>query len=102
MIGTKVSHRQTARRTPPGAVALEAKGLTVFDATGRELVDHLDISVRHGEILGLFGLLGSGVIEATMALFGAWRGTVSGEHCGGWKGRLDRLAGRRGGTAALA
>ena len=78
MVGTKGSHRQTARRIPPGAVALEAKGLTVFDATGRELVDNLEISVRHGEILGLFGLLGSGVIEATMALFGAWRGTVSG------------------------
>ena len=78
MVGTKGSHRQTARRIPPGAVALEAKGLTVFDATGRELVDNLEISVRHGEILGLFGLLGSGVIEATMAMFGAWRGTVSG------------------------
>ncbi len=78
MIGAAVSHRQTSRRGCAGALALEAKDLSVCDVGGRELVNGLDISVRHGEILGLFGLLGSGVIEATMALFGAWRGTVSG------------------------
>ncbi len=78
MIGVKGSQRQIGRHAKSGAVAFEAKGLSVFDGAGRELVDHLDISVRHGEALGLFGLLGSGVIEATMALFGAWRGKVSG------------------------
>jgi ABC-type sugar transport system ATPase subunit len=78
MIGRTASHRLASRVANPGEVALEATGLCVIDATGRELVSRLDISVRHGEILGLFGLLGSGVIEATMALFGAWRDVVSG------------------------
>lgn len=58
--------------------ALEARELTVFDYIGRELVRHVSLSVRHGEVLGLFGLLGSGVVETTMALFGAWRGESSG------------------------
>ena len=80
MIGTGVAHGNvTARNTLAGGVALEARDLCVFDASGREVVSHLDIEVRHGEVLGLFGLLGSGVIETTMALFGAWRGKVSGE-----------------------
>jgi ABC-type sugar transport system ATPase subunit len=49
-----------------------------LDPAGRELVSQLDIAVRHGEIMGLFGLLGSGVVEAVMALFGAWHGETSG------------------------
>ena len=78
MIGANPSHRQANRKARIGIVALESKGLCVFDASGRELVSRLDLSICHGEIVGLFGLLGSGVNEATMALFGAWRGTVSG------------------------
>ena len=80
MIGTSVAHGNApARNTLASGVALEARDLCVFDPGGREVVSHLDIEVRHGEVLGLFGLLGSGVIETTMALFGAWRGKVSGE-----------------------
>src|SRR6202043_2844430 len=43
-----------------------------------ELVSQLNIAVRRGEIMGLFGLLGSGVVETVMALFGAWHGDMSG------------------------
>jgi ABC-type sugar transport system ATPase subunit len=78
MIGSGVSQGHTDRQANAGEVALEARDLVVFDPNGRELVSHLDISVRHGEILGLFGLLGSGVVETTMALFGAWRERFSG------------------------
>jgi len=78
MVGANLSHRPAMRSPRTGAIALETKDLTVSDSSGREVVDRLDLSIRHGEIVGLFGLLGSGVIEATMALFGAWRGGVSG------------------------
>ena len=78
MIGANVSHDRTGRVASPGGVAMEARDLSVFDQNGREIVSHLQLLLRHGEILGLFGLLGSGVIETTMALFGAWRGKVSG------------------------
>ncbi len=80
MIGMTAVHGGTAaREAVTGEVALAACDLCVFHPDGREVVSHLDIEVRHGEVLGLFGLLGSGVIETTMALFGAWRGKVSGE-----------------------
>ena len=78
MIGTTVAHRQASRAADIGSVALDAEGLSVFDVGDRDLVSRLDRTIRHGEILGLFGLLGSGVIEATMAMFGAWRGAVYG------------------------
>ena len=64
----------------PGAVALEATDLTVADPADptRLRVDRVSLQAAHGEILGLFGLLGAGCIEAALALYGAWPGTVSG------------------------
>ncbi len=80
MIGAGVARGgAAARNAKTGGVALAARDLCVFDPRRRQVVSHLDIEVRHGEVLGLFGLLGSGVIETTMALFGAWRGKVTGE-----------------------
>lgn len=78
MIGTRVSRDRQTRSGAVGEVALEARDLTVLDASGREVVCHLDLAMKRGEVLGLFGLLGSGVVEATMALFGAWLGESSG------------------------
>jgi len=78
MIGQHMTSLSVRRETALGVQALEARGLSVADANGREAVTQLDLTVRHGEVLGLFGLLGSGVIEATMALFGASHGHVSG------------------------
>src|SRR5688572_28008885 len=64
----------------PGAVALEARDLTVADPIDptRLRVDRVSLRAVHGEILGLFGLLGAGCIETALALYGAWPGRVSG------------------------
>jgi ABC-type sugar transport system ATPase subunit len=64
----------------PGAVALEATGLTVADPAdpGRLRVDRVTLRVAHGEVVGLFGLLGAGCIETALALYGAWPGRVDG------------------------
>jgi ABC-type sugar transport system ATPase subunit len=77
MIGQKVKpkNRRTKKVTEQ---AIEARDLVVHDSNGKILVSELTIKVRHGEIVGLFGLLGSGVVETAMALFGAWLGPVSG------------------------
>ncbi len=79
MIGSGSQIGRAAASRVTGRLALEARGLTVFDTGGREVVSQLDLALRHGEIVGLFGLLGSGAIETTMALFGAWRGQSTGD-----------------------
>jgi ABC-type sugar transport system ATPase subunit len=79
MIGRRVLRHNARVKGDAGEIAIEARNLVVRDSGGRELVSHLDIAVRRGEVVGLFGLLGSGVVEATMALFGAWREETSGD-----------------------
>jgi D-xylose transport system ATP-binding protein len=63
------------------AVALRVEHLTVFDAEepGRVRVGDLSFTLHAGEILGLFGLLGSGCGAVAEALFGAWPGHVAGQ-----------------------
>jgi D-xylose transport system ATP-binding protein len=78
MVGRTVSRHHQRTENIAGEVAIETRGLTVTDAAGKELVSLLNIAVRHGEVMGLFGLLGSGVVETVMALFGAWHGDISG------------------------
>ncbi|OEO32273.1 hypothetical protein VW23_012465 [Devosia insulae DS-56] len=80
MVGSRVAHGKSARQARIGAPALSAHGLTVASAdSSRPLASGVDLAVAEGEILGLFGLLGSGVVETAMALFGGWPGAVSGE-----------------------
>ncbi len=63
-----------------GETALEVKNLTVHQAeTDKILVDNVSFSVKRGEVLGISGLMGAGRSELLMAIFGAWRGKVSGE-----------------------
>lgn len=51
---------------PPGEVVLEARNLS---AEGR--FRNITLTARRGEILGVFGLVGSGLDELSKALFGA-------------------------------
>ncbi|MEO7223545.1 MAG: sugar ABC transporter ATP-binding protein [Devosia sp.] len=79
MVGGRVAHGKSGHQAKFGPVALAARGLSVSEPDGgRALVTGVDLELRRGEILGLFGLLGSGVIETAMALFGAWRGPMGG------------------------
>lgn len=58
--------------------ALEISNLNVFERSGRARVRGLSLTVRAGEIVGLFGLLGAGCIEAALAVFGAYPGRRQG------------------------
>jgi ribose transport system ATP-binding protein len=49
----------------PGAVLLSARGLTA-----RGMVKDIDLQLRAGEVVGLFGLMGSGRTELARILFG--------------------------------
>lgn len=76
MLGEPVDHVYPPKRATPaaGAPALEVRGLRlpgVFEA--------VDFEVRHGEIVGVFGLVGSGLDELSKSMFGvepAHTGTI--------------------------
>ncbi|MEO5823240.1 MAG: sugar ABC transporter ATP-binding protein [Vicinamibacteraceae bacterium] len=71
MVGEGVLARSTHASGATGAVALRVEGLT----RGR-LPRDVGFTVRHGEILGLAGLVGSGRSETLRAIVGADRPTA--------------------------
>ena len=90
----------TAAPTAP-VLAMAAEDLQVFDrrVTSRAVVDGVSFELHAGEIVGVFGLVGSGVAELAAAIFGAWRGRVTGRlRMAGWQGlnRSPHDAIRRG------
>jgi len=73
------------RRTPhPGHerdTVLEVRSLVVEDpdVAGKLRVDGIDLTLRRGEVHGIYGLIGAGRTELARALFGDWRGRISGD-----------------------
>ena len=66
MVGRELKDEFPPRRTNPGAVRLEVRGLR----RGKAVRD-VSFDLRRGEILGLAGLVGAGRTETARLLFGA-------------------------------
>lgn len=66
MVGYEIADMYPKVKTEPGDVALEVRNLS-----DKMTLKGLSFSVRRGEILGITGLLGSGMSELAHALFGA-------------------------------
>ena len=66
MIGRDLKVQFVPPRAAAGAVALQLRGLQTATHPGKPI----DLELRHGEILGLAGLVGSGRTELARAIFG--------------------------------
>jgi len=68
MVGVDVADVYPRRASTPGDPVLEVRGLAIGTA-----IRDLSLTVRAGEIVGVFGLLGSGTDALVKGLFGARR-----------------------------
>ncbi len=73
MVGRPVDLVVTKEHHEPGAVVLSLHDFTVRDPSGRVLVDHVNLEVRAGEIVGIAGVQGNGQTELIDALVGLRR-----------------------------
>jgi len=70
MVGRSVKLIPDKLQSEPGEVALEIRDLTVMSDRGIVAVDHLDLDVRRGEILGIAGVSGNGQRELAETVAG--------------------------------
>lgn len=99
MVGRELSDGVSQSPAGPGAVVLRATGISLQhpERTGDFAVRQVSFQVRHGEVLGVFGLMGAGRTELLQTLFGLHPDTSS--------GRLEvdgRAVGMRSPAAAIA
>lgn len=81
MVGRDLAEMYPQRTTSPGAALLEVRNWTVAHAKpGRSpAVLDTNLTVRAGEVVGIYGLLGSGTFSLTRSLFGAADTPVAGQ-----------------------
>ena len=70
MTGRNVNLKMAKRAAPPGDAVLSADGVTIASSSGGRAVDHVSLTVRSGEIVGVAGVAGNGQNELIEALVG--------------------------------
>ncbi|HEX3824995.1 MAG TPA: ABC transporter ATP-binding protein [Mycobacteriales bacterium] len=70
MVGRNVDLVVRKQKAKPGETVLELSGLTLADDRGVTTVDHVDLTVRAGEIVALAGVQGNGQTELSESLLG--------------------------------
>lgn len=78
MVGREMTERYPTRsETIRDEVALEVKNWSVYHElyTERKVVEDVSLKARKGEVVGIYGLIGSGRTELAMSIFGQAYGT---------------------------
>jgi len=70
MVGQRLVQAEAKAPYQPGAPVLTVESLRLTDPGGRALVEHLDLTVHAGEIVGVAGVAGNGQSELLEALAG--------------------------------
>ncbi len=84
MVGREMTNRFPVREHHIGEIALEVRHWNVYHPlyAERKLVDDVSLTIRHGEVVGIAGLIGAGRTELAMSVFGrAYGAHISGELC---------------------
>ncbi len=83
MVGREITNRFPKREgVAIGDVQMEVRNWTVHHPLypERKVVDNVSLTVRKGEVVGIYGLMGAGRTELCMSIFGQSYGTnISGE-----------------------
>ena len=78
MVGREMTNRFPKREgVQIGGTMLEVSGWTVHHPLypERKVVDNVSLTVRKGEVVGIYGLMGAGRTELAMSIFGQTYGT---------------------------
>ena len=70
MVGREITNMYPAKDATPGEAILKARGLT------NRIIHDVNFELRRGEILGVYGLMGSGHLELGKTLFGCFPRTT--------------------------
>ena len=70
MVGRQLLFDQLEKSGTPGEARIEVKDLVVQDNRGLRAVDHLSVTVRSGEVLGIAAIEGNGQSELLEAITG--------------------------------
>ncbi|MDU7028759.1 multiple monosaccharide ABC transporter ATP-binding protein [Robinsoniella peoriensis] len=77
MVGRELKDLYPKRSNPIGGVRFEIKDWTVHSPEYKDtvVIDHVNIKIREGEVVGIAGLMGAGRTEFAMSLFGRMYGS---------------------------
>ncbi len=83
MVGREVLLSVRKEKAKPGSLALTARDLSFVDDFGIKALDHVSLSLRKGEILGVVGVDGNGQSELVKILTGSEKSLTGSIEAGG-------------------